>query len=123
MSALSLGCALILLCGCATRQVRVEPTASAVRPEPVVLKSSAPLPSTPLLDHVRATLPSLVAGMSVEDVEKTLHLENFPGILTSDGNREDFRYYYELGDFELVLSFSYEEGRKGKYRKGFLQKG
>jgi hypothetical protein len=67
-----------------------------------------------LIEYIKKTLPDLKKGMPRRDVEKMLKLDTaFRGIVFSDGTRGDFKYYYEFGDYELVLSFSYNDASEG----------
>lgn len=76
-----------------------------------------------LISHIQKTLPKLSLGLSRSEVEEKLCLDyRFKGVILSDGTGSDFKYYYELGEYELVLSFDYQKTPAGTYLQGFLRR-
>ncbi len=76
-----------------------------------------------LILHIQKTLPEIPLGLSKDEVEEKLGLpSHFRGLILSQGTGTDFRYFYELGEYELVLAFDYQKKPKGMYLQGFLRR-
>ncbi|MBL8994663.1 MAG: hypothetical protein JNM63_15060 [Spirochaetia bacterium] len=106
---------------------------AALKSSRPVAAASVPVQETPvqpaetdesdLLTHIQKTLPKLSRGLSRSEVEERLCLDyRFKGLILSEGTGTDFKYYYELGDYELVLSFDYQKTPAGTYLQGFLRR-
>lgn len=96
---------------------------AAVAPAAPVKEDAAPVIENDLIVHIQKTLPKLSLGLSRSEVEERLGLDyRFKGLILSDGSGTDFKYYYELGEYELVLSFDYQKTPAGTYLQGFLRR-
>ena len=124
----------LLAVACATSQVKYNPPSLA----PIAVEKTIP-PSLPqqapgavagsasprdnpvksaLVIHIQSNLTNLKSGMSRSQVEHMLRLDTeFQGIVNSEGTRDDFGYYYDLGEWELVLRFSYRTERDGAFTR------
>lgn len=122
----------LLAAACATTEAKWSPkkiTPAAmelpiVKPGPTPQAAALPALSAPipaksaLVVHIQSKLPELKPGMSRGQVERLLHLDtDFLGVVNSEGTRDDFGYYYDLGDWELVLRFSYRVERDGAFTR------
>ncbi|MBN8219001.1 MAG: hypothetical protein J0L75_20350 [Spirochaetes bacterium] len=122
----------LLAAACATSQVKYTPpvdspiTVAVALPPPVrepvaavVVHATRPDPAkSALVVHIQSKLGDLKPGMSRSQVEHMLRLDSeFQGIVNSEGTRDDFGYFYDLGDWELILRFSYRTERDGAFMR------
>lgn len=65
---------------------------------------------------LKKQLPLVRKNMTFKDVGNFLQFEQkFNGIVTSGGKRSDFKYYYQLIGYQLILSFDYGQYQGGKF--------
>ena len=66
---------------------------------------------------LKKTLPLIEEGSTVQEVGRILLFDQkFRGIITSEGKRNHFSYFYELKGYHLVLVFDYTKSRQGYYK-------
>ena len=72
--------------------------------------------SPELLTVIKVNLSKLKNGMSTDQVLNILTIDkDFNGIVTSEGGKDGFTFYYELKDnHELTLTFDYSKNKFGQ---------
>jgi len=107
-----------IMSGC---KVEKKPVAQlkVILPMPPFLLKKAPQVRSKdrLIIHIKKNINSVKTGMSKPEVMFILHLDIwFKGIVTSEGNRDQFYYYYDLKGYQLLLSFDYTYKKAGELR-------
>ena len=65
---------------------------------------------------LKEKLPLVHEEMTRHQVDNFLEFnKRFNGIITSGGDRNNFKYYYHLSEYKLILSFNYDEDKEGKF--------
>ena len=92
-----------MLAGCRTTQVSENPNYSNETRDAFVL-------------FLKKQLPLVHRDMTFKDVDEFLQFKKrFKGIVTSEGKRSDFKYYYQLIGYQLILTFDYAQDEEGKF--------
>lgn len=109
----------LILISCQTSKVVKEESKPVVK-TPVVDETPVKtnkIQFTELEQHILEELPNLESHWTRSDVESHLLLNSqFMGMITSEGSRENFTYYYELKNYQLVLHFDYSQHKDGLFQ-------
>lgn len=68
------------------------------------------------VDFLKKKLPKVNSGMTLDEVSHFLEMETrFRGMVTSEGPRGSFKYYYDLKGYQLILIFDYNQHQLGQF--------
>ena len=115
----------ILSLSCRTESKSIESVLTSP-PPPLIKQPPVPVlddKESPLIKWLKKKLPQLKLGMSFDTVVDFLELEQrFNGLITSEGRRDDFKYFLEFKTHRLKLTFDYREKSEGIFISHELQK-